>query len=63
MEVTVNADLCSACELCCDICPNVFEMNDDGVAVVLLNPVPDEFQDDVLDAVDQCAAGAIEVVE
>ena len=63
MEVTVDSSVCSACELCADLAPNVFEMGDDGYAVVLVNPVPAEYEDDVRDAADSCASGAIEIVE
>lgn len=62
MEVTIDNNLCSSCELCCDICPDVFEMGDDGYAVVRMNPVPANYEDDVQDAVDSCAGGAIEIV-
>ncbi|NLM69283.1 MAG: ferredoxin [Firmicutes bacterium] len=30
----VDHDLCIGCGLCSEICPDVFEMNDDNLAVV-----------------------------
>jgi len=30
--VTVDGNLCIGCELCSEICPDVFEMGDDGQA-------------------------------
>ncbi|MBN1678909.1 MAG: ferredoxin [Anaerolineae bacterium] len=63
MEVSIDTSLCSACELCCDLCPEVFEMGDDGYATVLKNPVPAELEDDVRDAADSCSSGAIMISE
>ena len=34
-------DTCTACGLCCDTCPEVFEMGDD-IAEVILDEVPDD---------------------
>ncbi|HHT37767.1 MAG: ferredoxin [Candidatus Wallacebacter cryptica] len=31
---SVDHDLCIGCGLCAEICPDVFEMNDDNLAVV-----------------------------
>ena len=30
----VDPDLCTGCELCVDTCPDVFKMNDEGLAEV-----------------------------
>ncbi|NLY10332.1 MAG: ferredoxin [Firmicutes bacterium] len=30
----VDPDLCIGCGLCAEICPDVFEMNDEGIAQV-----------------------------
>ncbi|NCC52710.1 MAG: ferredoxin, partial [Spartobacteria bacterium] len=38
MKAKVDADSCTACGLCTDICPEVFEMQD--VATVKTDPVP-----------------------
>lgn len=54
-------DTCTACGLCCDTCPDVFEMGDD-IATVIVNPVPDEYRELALQAADECPVGAIVVV-
>lgn len=51
-------DTCTACGLCCDTCPDVFEMGDD-MATVILNPIPDEFRELTQQAADECPVGAI----
>ena len=44
MKVSVDPDLCTACGLCEDTCPEVFKMGDE-VAEVLVNPVPADQED------------------
>jgi ferredoxin len=61
MEVKVNDD-CSACGICEDICPEVFELGDEK-AEVKENPVPAEFEDKVREAAEECPVEAIEVSE
>lgn len=34
MNPTIDHDECIGCELCAEICPDVFEMGDDGLAHV-----------------------------
>ena len=35
MNPVVDQDTCTGCALCTDICPEVFEMGDDGIAKVI----------------------------
>jgi ferredoxin len=58
MKAIIDADLCSGCELCTQTCPEVFEMEGD-VAVVKVDPIPDELQDSVQEAADDCPVEAI----
>jgi ferredoxin len=62
MKAKIDEDLCTACELCVDDVPDVFEMGDD-VAVVKVETVPADLEDDVRDAADSCPADAIIVEE
>lgn len=57
MKVRVE-DTCTACELCVDTCPDVFEMGDQQ-AQVLVDDVPSEFEDAVQQAADECPVEAI----
>ncbi len=51
-------DTCTACGLCCDTCPEVFEMGDD-MAIVKVDEVPSEYKDAVQQAADECPVEAI----
>lgn len=63
MKVKVDQDLCISCAICIDICPEVFDWNDDDKAEVIVDEVPEELEDDVQDAIESCSTEAIIVVE
>ena len=54
-------DACTACGLCCDTCPDVFEMGDD-IAQVVVDYVPEEHEGAVEQAVEECPMEAITTV-
>jgi ferredoxin len=57
MKVRIE-DTCTACGLCCDTCPEVFEMGAE-MAQVKTKEVPAEFEDAVQQAADECPVEAI----
>jgi ferredoxin len=57
MKVRIE-DTCTACGLCVDTCPDVFEMGSD-IAEVTVDEVPSEFEEAVQQAADECPAEAI----
>lgn len=59
MKVSIE-DTCTACGLCVDTCPEVFEMGD-TVAEVTVDEVPAEYEDAVQQAADECPVEAIVV--
>jgi len=61
MEVRVN-DECSACGICEDICPEVFELGDEK-AEVKVSPVPANLEDKVRESAEECPVEAIEISE
>lgn len=63
MKVIVNKEACIGCGACAAICPDVFDLDDDGLSEVKENKEhPKEEQaDDVRDAADSCPTGAIEL--
>jgi len=57
MKVRIE-DNCTACGLCVDTCPDVFEMGDE-MAQVIVEVVPPELEDTVQQAADECPVEAI----
>jgi ferredoxin len=57
MKVRID-DTCTACGLCVDTCPEVFEMGDD-MAQVIVDEVPGDYEDAVHQAADECPVEAI----
>ncbi len=73
MKVWIDQDLCTGDGLCEEICPDVFSLQDDGLAYVkegaevLTNPggsqsmvdVPDTLEDAVTEAAEECPGECI----
>ena len=57
MKVRIE-DTCTACGLCVDTCPDVFELGED-IATVVVDEVPSGLEDDVQQAADDCPVEAI----
>ena len=57
MAIKIDEEACIGCELCVQVCPDAFEMNNDGKSVV--KPGVDENQDCVEEAIDTCPTSAI----
>lgn len=62
MKYYVNEE-CIGCGLCESTCPEVFSMTDAGTAVASDGEVPEDAQDNAVEAKDGCPVGAIEVKE
>ncbi len=60
MKATVDKDVCIACELCTEICPEVFKM-DDGAAVAYTSPVPAANESTAKKAADECPVSCISI--
>jgi len=61
MNATVDADICTGCGLCPSLCPEVFELNDDGIAEVIATPVPSDAEDSCRQAAESCPVDAISI--
>jgi|MedtruStandDraft_1076414.scaffolds.fasta_scaffold29362_2 ferredoxin len=59
MKVHVNSEICAGFGICLGIAPEVFELHDDGYAIVLVSEVKPEDEDMIRRAVSQCPAQAI----
>ena len=61
MRAEVDRDACISCGLCESVCPDVFELDDESISVVLVDPVPSEFEDCTREAEEGCPTDAIHV--
>ena len=59
MIVAVDDERCRGHGVCTSVCPDVFALNDDGYAEVLVSEIPTALEDDVRQAVRQCPEKAI----
>ena len=58
MKVIIDKEMCIGCGLCASICPEVFEMGDDGKAKVIEKSTKSTLNA-VQEAVDSCPVSAI----
>lgn len=63
MKVHVNSEICAGFGICLGIAPEVFELHEDGYAVVLVSEVKAEDEDMMRRAASQCPAQAIYLTE
>ncbi len=59
MKVHVNSEICAGFGICLGIAPEVFELHDDGYAIVQVSEVKPEDEDAIRRAVSQCPTQAI----
>ncbi|MDL2324553.1 ferredoxin [Ruminococcaceae bacterium OttesenSCG-928-A16] len=62
MKASVNRDTCIGCGLCVGICPAVFEMDDENIAVVHHQPTAATIES-AKEAADNCPVAAITIEE
>ena len=63
MKATVNEELCIGCESCVDICPDVFEMQNDLAVCRFDDEIPEGFEDACREAAESCPVEAIDIQE
>lgn len=63
MKVQINSEICAGFGICTGIAPEVFELHQDGYAVVLVSEVAPENEDTMRRAESQCPARAIAIFE
>ena len=61
MKANVDKETCIGCGMCPSICPEVFDMDDDGKAHTIVDEVPAGKEDEAQDAADSCPVNAISV--
>ena len=62
MNLKVNKDICIGCGACQAICPDVFQIEEDGLAGVHTAPTLENMED-AIDAKEGCPVSAIEEID
>ena len=62
MKFKVNKEICIGCGACQAIAPDVFEIDDEGLAVAIDTEVTNDNQEDAIDAKEGCPVNAIEEI-
>jgi ferredoxin len=63
MKVRVDASVCAGFGVCLGLSPDMFELHDDGYAVVRVGEVPQALEGVARQAANQCPSGAISISE
>lgn len=63
MKVVVKNDNCIGCGACEATCPEVFQINDDGISQVICEDFSAVDEETLTDAMEGCPTGAIEEEE
>ena len=61
MKAMLEKEGCIACGLCITICPEVFQMEDDGKAGVIQEEVPDDVIGAAKEAEESCPVSVIAI--
>ncbi|WP_042145735.1 ferredoxin [Paucisalibacillus sp. EB02] len=65
----VDKETCIACGACGVTCPIIYDYDEEGLAFVTIDDntgdkkIPEEFEDDVLDAYEGCPSGSIKIAK
>jgi ferredoxin len=63
MRVQVDKELCIGCESCVDLCPEVFDMEEDVAYTKIDDDIPEDMEDTCREAAEACPTEAIIVEE
>lgn len=63
MKAFVDKNTCIGCGLCPEICPKIFRMDDDGLAIAEDIEIPEDVLADAKEAEESCPVAAITVDE
>jgi ferredoxin len=61
MRVTVDTSRCEGHAMCQGVAPDVFDLDNDGIAVVLLDPIPDALAGQAEAGVRACPVAALTI--
>lgn len=63
MKAKVDKDICIGCGLCESVCPEIFSIEDDGLAVAIEGDILESLNEQAEEAKDGCPVSAIEIEE
>jgi len=61
MKAYVDREKCISCGLCESLCPDVFELDEESISVVIVDEIPADSESCAIDAQEQCPTEAISV--
>jgi ferredoxin len=61
MKAYVDRDTCIGCGICPSVCPEVFEMDDENIAIVKVEEVSADLEASAKEAEESCPVDAITV--
>ena len=59
MKVTIEREGCISCGLCTEEFPDLFQMNEEGIAQAVSSQVPSEMEDQARQAAEDCPVSVI----
>jgi ferredoxin len=62
LQVVIDKDVCVACGACVLAGPDVFDQDDNGQAMLVVEP-DESLREQVLDSIDSCPVQALSLVE
>jgi ferredoxin len=63
VKVTADRDVCIQAGNCVMVADNLFDQDDDGIVVVLVDDIPDGEADKAREAVKLCPSQALKIVD
>lgn len=63
MKAIVVRDDCISCGLCVSLCPEVFDLDDEDISIVIQDPVAPENEECARESEDSCPTDAIHCEE
>jgi ferredoxin len=63
VKIHADRDVCIQAGNCVMVADNLFDQDDDGIVVVLVDDVPDDQQDKAREAVKLCPSQALTIAE
>ena len=61
MKAFVDKDTCIGCAACEGVCPEIFSIEDDGLAVAIDLAITDDLMESANEACEGCPVGAISI--